>query len=164
MKLNVFYQRNWLRPGVPKSVIRLMWCNVMWLEKWSHVISLYHWMWWIRWILAENRKVRKKVEIGVQIAGKNLGITKTCCDVLSIEVFKQNFESMDEQYTWTVLIFPRSCMQLCRVLKDNVFLDWKIRRSRKIYLLRKHFWINFQRNNGQFLSKKVVSTRMNLIR
>ena len=97
-------------------------------------------------------------------SGKNLGITKTCCDVLSIEVFKQNFESIDGQYTWTVLIFPRYCMQLCRVLKDNVFLDWKIRRSRKNYLLRKHFWMNFQRNNGQFLSKKVVSTRMNLIR
>ena len=111
-----------------------------------------------------KQKSAKKVEIGVQIAGKNLGITKTCCDVLSIEVFKQNFESMDGQYTWTVLIFPRYCMQLCRVLKDNVFLDWKIRRSRKIYLLRKHFWINFQRNNGQFLSKKVVSNRMNLIR
>ena len=55
----------------------------------------------------------------------------------------------------TVLIFSRCCMQLCRVLKDYVFLDWKIRRSRKNIFLDNIFWIILRCNNGHFLSKKV---------
>ena len=96
---------SWLPPsGVPKSVIRLMWCNVMWLEKWSHVISLYHWMWWIRWILAENRKVRKKVEIGVKIAGKTLELRKLAVMYyllkFSSRISSQWMDNTLEQYSY----------------------------------------------------------------